>query len=46
MIRDFIPGEDFRISNEATWALLKQSPKLKQDRDLGRGNRGITVVVL
>ncbi len=44
LIVDFIPGEDFRISNEATWALLKKNPELKQDRDLGRNNRGITVV--
>ena len=46
MIAAFIPGEEFRISNETTWALLKKWPELKQDRDLGRGNRGITVVVL
>jgi len=46
MIREFISGEDFRISNEATWELLKKAPQLKQDRDLGRGNRGITIVVL
>ncbi len=39
-------GEDWRISNETTWALLKRFPELKQDSDLGRGNRGITVVVL
>lgn len=46
MIRDFIPGEEFRISNEVTWALLKQIPEMKQDRDLGRENKGITLVVL
>ncbi|HVP64588.1 MAG TPA: Smr/MutS family protein [candidate division Zixibacteria bacterium] len=46
MIEAFIPGEEFRISNETTWALLKRWPELKQDRDLGRGNRGITMVVL
>jgi hypothetical protein len=39
-------GEDWRISNETTWALLKKHPDLKQDSDLGRENRGITVVVL
>jgi hypothetical protein len=39
-------GEDWRISNETTWALLKKWPELKQDSDLGRENRGITVVVL
>ena len=46
LIRDFIDGEDFRISNEATWALLKRMPEMKQDRDLGRGNKGITIVVM
>lgn len=46
MIADFVPGEDFRISNETTWALLKRAPEIKQDRDLGKMNKGITVVVL
>ncbi|HUO61561.1 MAG TPA: Smr/MutS family protein [Candidatus Acidoferrales bacterium] len=46
MIAAFIPGEEFRISNETAWALLKKWPELKQDRDLGRGNRGITIVAL
>ena len=45
-IRAFIPGEDWRIANEPSWDLLKLCPELKQDSDLGRGNRGITVVVL
>jgi hypothetical protein len=45
-IRDFIPGEQFRISDECTWATLKRFPHLKQDRDFGRGNKGITIVVL
>lgn len=46
LIRDFIPGEDFRVSNEPTWELLKRAPELKQDRDLSRNNRGITLVIL
>ena len=45
-IRNFIPGEQFRISDESTWSLLKRFPQLKQDRDLGRENKGITVVVV
>jgi len=45
VIRAFIPGEDFRISDEVTWELLRRFPELKQDRDLGRGNKGITLVV-
>jgi hypothetical protein len=43
-ICDFVQGEDFRISNEVTWAMLKRYPELKQDRDLGRENRGRTIV--
>jgi hypothetical protein len=39
-------GEDWRISNELTWQLLQKHKSLKQDTDLGRGNRGITIVVL
>lgn len=46
MIQGFIPGEEFRISDETTWALLKRMPELKQDRDLGRENKGITMVLL
>ena len=46
LIRDFIDGEEFRVSNEATWKLLKSLPEMKQDRDLGRGNKGITIVIL
>jgi hypothetical protein len=39
-------GEDWRISNELTWQLLQKHKSLKQDADLGRANRGITIVVL
>lgn len=45
-LKAVIFGEDWRISNEATWELLKQMPELKQDSDLGRENKGITLVVL
>jgi hypothetical protein len=45
-ISDFIPGEDFRLSNEASWALVKRDKAIKEDRDFGRVNRGITIVVL
>ena len=41
-----IPGEDWRISDETTWALLKKFPEWKHDSDLGRNNRGITIIVL
>jgi hypothetical protein len=46
IISAFIPGEDFRLSNEASWELIKRDKAIKQDRDFGRGNRGITIVVL
>jgi hypothetical protein len=45
-ISGFIPGEDFRVSNEASWALVKRDKTIKQDRDFGRANRGITIVML
>jgi hypothetical protein len=45
-IRAFVAGEDWRISNEVAWEIQKQVPELKRDRDLGRANRGISVVLL
>jgi hypothetical protein len=45
-IRAFIPGEEWRVSDQTTWDLLKRFPEWKQDSDLGRGNRGISIVVL
>jgi hypothetical protein len=45
-IRDCIYGENWRTSDERSWELLKQMPDLKSDSDLGKGNRGITLVVL
>ena len=45
-VRACIYGENWRKADESAWALLKQSPELKEDRDLGKGNRGITLVVL
>jgi len=45
-IKAFIAGEDWRVSDEITWALLKRFPEWKSDSDLGRGNQGISLVVL
>jgi len=45
-IRAFVAGEDWRVSNEATWDLLKRFPEWKHDSDLGRGNQGISIVML
>ena len=40
-----IAGEDWRVSNETTWSLFRRFPEWKQDSDLGRSNRGITIVL-
>jgi hypothetical protein len=45
-IRGCIFGEDWSKSDDQTWPLLRTYPELKQDRDLGKKNRGITIVVL
>jgi hypothetical protein len=45
-IAAFIPGEDFRLSNETSWELVKRDKSIREDRDFGRANRGITMVVL
>lgn len=45
-IQGFVAGEDWRISNEITWKLIQTHRELKQDRDLGKENKGISVVVL
>jgi hypothetical protein len=45
-IRGSIFGENWAKSDEATWRLLQGCADLKSDQDLGRGNRGITVVLL
>jgi len=45
-IRDCIYGENWRKSDERSWELLKRMPELRSDPDLGRGNKGITLVLL
>ena len=45
-IRGCIFGEDWSKSDDAAWKLLKSHPELKSDSDLGRRNRGITIVLL
>ena len=45
-IRECIYGENWRTSDERTWELLKRMPELKGDSDLGKGNKGITIVLL
>src|ERR1022692_972016 len=45
-IRGCIFGENWSKSDEAAWKLLQSHPELKGDSDLGRRNRGITIVLL
>lgn len=45
-IQACIFGEDWSKSTDGVWRLLLANPELKNDSDLGRGNRGMSVVVL
>ncbi len=45
-IAEIIYGENWRVSDERAWELLKRYPEWKADPDLGRGNKGISIVVL
>jgi hypothetical protein len=45
-IHSCIFGEDWAKSDQQMWDLLGSHPDLKKDHDLGKKNRGITVVVL
>ncbi len=39
-------GENWSKTEDAVWRLLQKEPALKSDSDLGRRNRGITIVWL
>lgn len=45
-INDLLIGEHFSTGNGSGRNLLRRFPFLRQHRDLNRGNRGITLVVL
>ena len=45
-IRGCIFGENWSKSDDMAWKLLQSQPELKNDSDLGRCNRGITIVLL
>jgi hypothetical protein len=45
-ICECIFGEDWSKSDERAWTIVKRFPQLKQDRDFGKKNKGITIVVL
>jgi len=46
LIRVCIFGENWSKSDEVSWKLLQSRAELKSDSDLGRRNRGITIVLL
>jgi len=45
-IRGCIFGENWSKSDKTSWKLMQAHSGLKNDSDLGRGNRGITIVIL
>jgi len=45
-IRGYVFGDNWSKSDDTTWRLLQEHPELKNDTDLGRGNAGITIVIL
>ena len=45
-IHGCIFGENWAKSDGAAWRLLQARAELKSDPDLGRGNEGISIVVL
>ena len=45
-IRGCIFGENWAKSDEASWRLVQAQAGLKSDADFGRGNKGITVVLV
>jgi hypothetical protein len=45
-IRGCIFGENWAKSDEESWRLVQAQAELKSDADLGRQNRGITIVLL
>ncbi|HET8892323.1 MAG TPA: hypothetical protein VFQ41_25735 [Candidatus Angelobacter sp.] len=45
-VGSFIAGEEWRVSDEKTWELLKRFPEWKRDSDLGKNNQSISLVLL
>jgi hypothetical protein len=46
VVQTFVAGENWRISDEKTWELLKRYPEWKKDSDVGKANKGISIVLL
>jgi len=45
-IRDYIAGESFHKRSGEVKQLLQKYPQLAADKNLGRGNKGVTLVIL
>lgn len=45
-LNSYLPGEDFNRRNGRTKALLQRYPQMAGDRNLDKGNQGITLVIL
>jgi hypothetical protein len=45
-ISDFIPGEAFNRKSGSIKTLLRRFPQMSSDKNLNRGNKGITLVVI
>ena len=45
-IKGFVPGEDWDIFQAESRRFIETCPDLSRDQDLGRGNAGITLVLL
>jgi hypothetical protein len=46
LVAEFVDGERWRRGDATTDALLRKHPALRDDADLDRGNKGITIVAL
>jgi hypothetical protein len=46
LIRNFLPGEDFSMLSPKGQKIIKQFPRLKEDKDFRKSNKGITLVVI
>ncbi|MCE5195764.1 MAG: hypothetical protein LLG09_01345 [Negativicutes bacterium] len=45
-IKAVVYGENFTVFDEATRIMLNACPDLRKDRDLNRGNQGVTLILL
>lgn len=45
-VKAVIFGETWSKSDEVTWRLVQEHPELKNDAHLGRGNQGISIVLI